>query len=194
MQQRRAAGAARQAPAGLPCSALSAVPHRPSNQRAAPPPGPPAGTPTPATPSSTLSHLHPLLAFLHQQPYGLAKRCWDEGVQRPFEARQPWGRQQLLALLKVRARRPARACCVLRLHSAASPCCFGSGVMSMSTRRAICKHISPPGPRHHHQHTSPPTTTTTATPTTMLPPPLPPAPTQPPPQPPQPPQPPRRAS
>ena len=60
-----------------------------------------AGTPTPATPSSTLSHLHPLLAFLHQQPYGLAKRCWDEGVQRPFEARQPWGRQQLLALLKV---------------------------------------------------------------------------------------------
>jgi hypothetical protein len=42
----------------------------------------------------------PLLAFLRENPYGTSRDAWLGGVQRPLEARQPWGRRQLMALLR----------------------------------------------------------------------------------------------
>ncbi len=60
-----------------------------------------AGTPTPSTGTgSGAAHLQPLLSFLRQQPYGGSKAAWDTSVQRPLEARVPWGRRQLMALLR----------------------------------------------------------------------------------------------
>jgi hypothetical protein len=54
----------------------------------------------------------PLLAFLREQPYGTGREAWLSGVQRPLEGRQPWGRRQLMALLRRvmirRGPRPAR--------------------------------------------------------------------------------------
>lgn len=46
------------------------------------------------------THLQPLLAFLGEVPYGVSRDAWLGGVQRPLEARLPWGRQQLMALLR----------------------------------------------------------------------------------------------
>lgn len=43
------------------------------------------GTPTPNTPKSKIGHLHPLLAFLRLDPYGVSKNAWDSAVQKPFE-------------------------------------------------------------------------------------------------------------
>lgn len=60
-----------------------------------------AGTPTPTTGAgSGAAHLQPLLQFLRQQPYGTSRAAWEAGVQRPLEARCPWGRAQLMALLR----------------------------------------------------------------------------------------------
>lgn len=42
-----------------------------------------SGTPTPSTPTSHVAHLHPLLAFLQQQPYGSHRKTW-EVVNPPF--------------------------------------------------------------------------------------------------------------
>lgn len=36
-----------------------------------------SGTPTPSTPTSHVAHLHPLLAFLQQQPYGSHRKTWE---------------------------------------------------------------------------------------------------------------------
>ena len=57
------------------------------------------GTPTPSTPSSNVSHLQPLLAFLKQEPYGQSRSTWDVSVQRPFESKQWWGRERLMDVL-----------------------------------------------------------------------------------------------
>ncbi|KIY95542.1 F-box protein, partial [Monoraphidium neglectum] len=69
------------------------------------------GTPTPATAhGSGAAHLQPLLAFLRERPYGTSRDAWLAGVQRPLEARTPWGRRQLMDLLRrVMIRRAARA-------------------------------------------------------------------------------------
>ncbi|KAK7243355.1 hypothetical protein RIF29_38148 [Crotalaria pallida] len=57
------------------------------------------GTPTPNTPNSQLSHLQPLLKFLHEEVYGLNQKSWDAGVLRPFEAEMEEGRSRLMHLL-----------------------------------------------------------------------------------------------
>ncbi|KAJ1426967.1 Zinc finger, CW-type [Sesbania bispinosa] len=57
------------------------------------------GTPTPNTPNSQLSHLQPLLRFLHEEAYGLNPKSWEAGVLRPFEAEMEEGRSRLLHLL-----------------------------------------------------------------------------------------------
>lgn len=61
------------------------------------------GTPTPSsTQSSDISHLQPLLSFLHHDPYGsnTNKAAWDAAVRIPFQARRPEGRERLLELLR----------------------------------------------------------------------------------------------
>ncbi|XP_012567307.1 F-box protein At3g54460 [Cicer arietinum] len=58
------------------------------------------GTPTPNTPNSQLSHLQPLLKFLHEETYGLNHKSWEAGVLRPFEAEMDEGRSRLLHLLQ----------------------------------------------------------------------------------------------
>lgn len=41
-----------------------------------------AGTPTPSSGGTmSLSYLQPLLAFMHQQPYGSQGTVWQEAVQ-----------------------------------------------------------------------------------------------------------------
>ncbi|CAL0308642.1 unnamed protein product [Lupinus luteus] len=57
------------------------------------------GTPTPNTPNSQLSHLQPLLRFLHEEAYGLNHKSWEAGVLKPFEAEMEEGRSRLLHLL-----------------------------------------------------------------------------------------------
>ncbi|XP_024021128.1 F-box protein At3g54460 [Morus notabilis] len=57
------------------------------------------GTPTPNTPNSQLSHLQPLLKFLHEEAYGLNQKSWEAGILRPFEAEMEEGRSRLLHLL-----------------------------------------------------------------------------------------------
>ncbi|KAM3290230.1 F-box protein [Capsicum chacoense] len=57
------------------------------------------GTPTPNTPSSQLSHLQPLLKFLHDEAYGQNQKAWEAGILRPFEAEMEEGRSRLLQLL-----------------------------------------------------------------------------------------------
>ncbi|XP_060185950.1 F-box protein At3g54460 isoform X1 [Lycium barbarum] len=57
------------------------------------------GTPTPNTPSSQLSHLQPLLKFLHDEAYGQNHKVWEAGILRPFEAEMEEGRSRLLQLL-----------------------------------------------------------------------------------------------
>ncbi|XP_030489447.2 F-box protein At3g54460 [Cannabis sativa] len=58
------------------------------------------GTPTPNTPNSHLSHLQPLLRFLHEEAYGLNQKSWEAGILRPFEAEMEEGRSRLLHLLR----------------------------------------------------------------------------------------------
>ena len=58
------------------------------------------GTPTPSTQSSDLSHLQPLLAFLHHDPYGTVKTTFDLAVRIPFESKRQEGRSRLMDLLK----------------------------------------------------------------------------------------------
>ena len=43
------------------------------------------GTPTPATPGAKVAHLHPLLAFLHYQPYGPQRHIWEVRVAKAHE-------------------------------------------------------------------------------------------------------------
>lgn len=57
------------------------------------------GTPTPNTPNSQLSHLQPLLKFLHDEAYGLNQKSWEAGILKPFEAKMEEGRSRLLQLL-----------------------------------------------------------------------------------------------
>ncbi|GLT88566.1 hypothetical protein SLE2022_065860 [Rubroshorea leprosula] len=57
------------------------------------------GTPTPNTPNSQLSHLQPLLKFLHEEAYGQNHKSWEAGILRPFEAEMEEGRSRLLQLL-----------------------------------------------------------------------------------------------
>ncbi|PON60049.1 F-box protein [Parasponia andersonii] len=58
------------------------------------------GTPTPNTPNSQLSHLQPLLKFLHEEAYGNNQKSWEAGILRPFEAEMEEGRSRLLHLLR----------------------------------------------------------------------------------------------
>ncbi|GFZ02577.1 SNF2 domain-containing protein [Actinidia rufa] len=57
------------------------------------------GTPTPNTPNSQLSHLQPLLKFLHEETYGQNQKTWKAAIHRPFEAEMEEGRSRLLQLL-----------------------------------------------------------------------------------------------
>ncbi|XP_052193368.1 F-box protein At3g54460 isoform X2 [Diospyros lotus] len=57
------------------------------------------GTPTPNTPNSQLSHLQPMLKFLHEEAYGQNQKSWEAGILRPFEAEMEEGRSRLLQLL-----------------------------------------------------------------------------------------------
>ncbi|KAL9239942.1 hypothetical protein vseg_014213 [Gypsophila vaccaria] len=58
------------------------------------------GTPTPNTPSSQVSHLQPMLKFLHDEVYGESHKNWETGVLKPFEGEMEDGKLRLLALLK----------------------------------------------------------------------------------------------
>lgn len=58
------------------------------------------GTPTPNTPSSQLTHLQPMLKFLHDEVYGQEHESWDAGILKPFEAEIEEARSHLLCLLK----------------------------------------------------------------------------------------------
>lgn len=57
------------------------------------------GTPMPNTPDSQVSHLQPMLKFLHEEAYGQNQKSWEAGVLRPFEAKIEEGRSRLLDLL-----------------------------------------------------------------------------------------------
>ncbi|XP_042505070.1 F-box protein At3g54460-like [Macadamia integrifolia] len=57
------------------------------------------GTPTPNTPNSQVSHLQPMLKFLHEEAYGKNQKSWEAGILRPFEAEMMEGRSRLLQLL-----------------------------------------------------------------------------------------------
>ncbi|KAI3968270.1 hypothetical protein MKX01_018573 [Papaver californicum] len=57
------------------------------------------GTPMPNTPDSQVSHLQPMLKFLHEEAYGQNQKSWEAGVLRPFEANIEEGRSRLLQLL-----------------------------------------------------------------------------------------------
>ncbi|XP_059649264.1 F-box protein At3g54460 isoform X2 [Cornus florida] len=57
------------------------------------------GTPTPNTPNSHLSHLQPMLKFLHEEAYGQNQKSWEAGILRPFEAEMEEGRSRLLQVL-----------------------------------------------------------------------------------------------
>uniref|UniRef100_A0A2P2INB3 F-box protein At3g54460 n=1 Tax=Rhizophora mucronata TaxID=61149 RepID=A0A2P2INB3_RHIMU len=58
------------------------------------------GTPTSNTPDSQLSHLHPMLMFLHEEVYGSNHKYWEAGILRPFEANIEEGRTRLVQLLQ----------------------------------------------------------------------------------------------
>ncbi|XP_019054774.1 PREDICTED: F-box protein At3g54460-like isoform X2 [Nelumbo nucifera] len=58
------------------------------------------GTPTPNTPNSQVSHLQPMLKFLHEEAYGQNQKSWEAGILRPFEAEMEEGRLHLLQLLQ----------------------------------------------------------------------------------------------
>ncbi|KAF6153043.1 hypothetical protein GIB67_034765 [Kingdonia uniflora] len=58
------------------------------------------GTPTPNTPNSQISHLQPMLKFLHEEVYGQNQKSWEAGIIRPFEAEMEEGRLRLLQLLQ----------------------------------------------------------------------------------------------
>lgn len=50
-----------------------------------------AGTPTPNTDDASVDSLQPLLAFLHQQPYGTDERCWSKAVKVGGPEMRGWG-------------------------------------------------------------------------------------------------------
>ncbi|GAB2273167.1 hypothetical protein Dimus_007970 [Dionaea muscipula] len=56
-------------------------------------------TPTPNTPNSQLSHLQPLMKFLHEEVYGQNPKLWEDGILKPFEADMEEGWVLLLELL-----------------------------------------------------------------------------------------------
>ncbi|GMH42988.1 hypothetical protein BSKO_10910 [Bryopsis sp. KO-2023] len=58
------------------------------------------GTPTPNTPTAHVSHLHPLLCFLKQKPYGCLKREWEDMIERPYGAGLPAGKERLMEILR----------------------------------------------------------------------------------------------
>lgn len=58
------------------------------------------GTPTPNTPNSQVSHLQPMLKFLHEEAYGQNQESWEAGILKPFEAKIEVGRSRLLRLLR----------------------------------------------------------------------------------------------
>ncbi|KAK8961787.1 F-box protein [Platanthera guangdongensis] len=58
------------------------------------------GTPTPNTPNSQLSQLHPMLKFLHEEAYGQNDKSWEAGILRPFDEHVVEGRTYLLQLLE----------------------------------------------------------------------------------------------
>ncbi|KAK1317545.1 F-box protein [Acorus calamus] len=58
------------------------------------------GTPTPNTPNSQVSHLQPMLKFLHEEAYAQNQKSWEAGILRPFEAEMEEGRSRLLQLLQ----------------------------------------------------------------------------------------------
>lgn len=58
------------------------------------------GTPTPNTPKSQLTHLQPMLKFLHEEAYGENHKSWENGILKPFEAEMEEGRSRLLQLLR----------------------------------------------------------------------------------------------
>ncbi|XP_020087288.1 F-box protein At3g54460 isoform X1 [Ananas comosus] len=58
------------------------------------------GTPTPNTPNSHVSHLQPMLKFLHEEAYGQNQEYWEAGIQRPFEVQTEEGRSRLIQLLQ----------------------------------------------------------------------------------------------
>ncbi|XP_074572735.1 F-box protein At3g54460 [Curcuma longa] len=58
------------------------------------------GTPTPNTPNSQVSHLQPMLRFLHDEVYGQNQESWEAGILRPFEVKTEEARLRLLDLLK----------------------------------------------------------------------------------------------
>ncbi|KAA8537325.1 hypothetical protein F0562_026988 [Nyssa sinensis] len=57
------------------------------------------GTPTPNTPNSQVSHLQPMLRFLHEEAYGQNQKSWEAGILRPFEVEMEEGRSRLLQVL-----------------------------------------------------------------------------------------------
>lgn len=58
------------------------------------------GTPTPNTPSSQISHMQPMLKFLHDEVYGQNHKNWEAGILKPFEAQMEEGKLRLLQLLE----------------------------------------------------------------------------------------------
>jgi len=59
------------------------------------------GTPTPHTQGKDdVARLQPLLAFLHQQPYGARFAAWAEAVAEPWRLRRWEGWWRLQALLR----------------------------------------------------------------------------------------------
>lgn len=58
------------------------------------------GTPTPHTPNSQVTHLHPMLKFLHEEVYGGSQKSWEDGILKPFEAGCEEGHVRLLDLLQ----------------------------------------------------------------------------------------------
>ncbi|XP_021774468.1 F-box protein At3g54460-like [Chenopodium quinoa] len=58
------------------------------------------GTPTPNTPSGQISHIQPMLKFLHDEVYGESCKNWEAGILKPFEAQMEEGKLRLLQLLE----------------------------------------------------------------------------------------------
>ncbi|KAL2898231.1 hypothetical protein RDABS01_040013 [Bienertia sinuspersici] len=58
------------------------------------------GTPTPNTPGCQVSHIQPMLKFLHDDVYGKSHKNWEAGILKPFEAQMEEGKSRLLQLLE----------------------------------------------------------------------------------------------
>jgi hypothetical protein len=74
---------------------------------------------------------------LRERPYGTSRDAWLAGVQRPLEARTPWGRRQLMDLLRrVMIRRAAR---LLTRDAAANPSFRRNQVLQARAPRDMVK-------------------------------------------------------